>query len=111
MNHHWWCISINPHLVTFNDKKNWNKNTLIHLKHWQSFWGKQSLEILDDEQVATAAEWVNGELVREIAKIDQLLSFTALYLIFWTHLLWQPNPFDREENSRLIIKERRENIV
>jgi len=55
---------------SLNDKKNWNKNTLIHLKHWQSFWGNQSLEILDDEQVITAAEWKNGELVREIEKID-----------------------------------------
>lgn len=55
---------------SLNDTKNWNKNTLTHLRRWQSFWGNQGLEILDDEQVVTAAEWKNSELVREIAKID-----------------------------------------
>lgn len=55
---------------SLNDNKNWNKNTLAHLRRWQSFWGNQGLEILDEEQVVTAAEWMNSELVREIAKID-----------------------------------------
>ncbi|MEA3467667.1 MAG: C1 family peptidase [Thermodesulfobacteriota bacterium] len=55
---------------SLNDHKNWNKSTLVHLKRWQSFWGNQGLDILDEEQVITAAEWRNGELVREIEKID-----------------------------------------
>ncbi|MBL4902249.1 C1 family peptidase [Desulfocapsa sp. AH-315-G09] len=53
---------------SFNDKKNWSKSTHSHLRSWQSFWGNQGLEILDDEQVVTVAEWMNGELVREISK-------------------------------------------
>ncbi len=55
---------------SLNDNKNWSKSTHSHLRRWQSFWGNQGLEILDDEQVVTAAEWMDGEMVREIAKID-----------------------------------------
>ena len=53
-----------------NDDKNWNRNTISHLKRWQQFWKDHSLNILDDEQVVTAAEWKNGKIFREIAKID-----------------------------------------
>ena len=53
-----------------NDDKNWNKSTITHLKRWQQFWKDYRLNILDDEQVVTAAEWKNGKIVREIAKID-----------------------------------------
>ena len=55
---------------SLNDNKNWHKSTINHLKRWQQFWKDHSLNILDDEQVVTAAEWKNGKIVREIAKID-----------------------------------------
>lgn len=54
---------------SFNNKDNWNNNTLSHLRTWQNFWGSQGLNIVDDEQVPTAVEWKGGKIVREIEKI------------------------------------------
>ncbi|HIP40242.1 MAG TPA: peptidase C1 [Desulfocapsa sulfexigens] len=55
---------------SLNDDKNWNRSTTGHLKRWQQFWKDRGLNILDEEQVVTAAEWKNGKIVREISKID-----------------------------------------
>jgi pimeloyl-ACP methyl ester carboxylesterase len=55
---------------SLNTADNWNRKTLIHLRVWQKFWdGTQGLNIVDDEQVPTAAEWKNGKIVREIERI------------------------------------------
>lgn len=55
---------------SLNDNKIWNRNTLPHIKRWQTFWDNQSLNIHDDEQVTTAALWKNGKIDKEIARID-----------------------------------------
>jgi len=56
--------------TSLNNADNWNRKTLSHLKTWQKFWdGPRGLNIVDDEQVPTAAEWKNGKIVREIERI------------------------------------------
>ena len=54
---------------SLNDKDIWNNNTRAHLRTWQSFWGSRGLDIVNDEQVLTAAEWKGDKIIREIEKI------------------------------------------
>jgi hypothetical protein len=55
--------------TSLNNKENWNSATLSHLRTWQKFWGNQGLQVVDDEQVLTAAEWKKNKVVKEIARI------------------------------------------
>lgn len=49
----------------------WNRNAMDHVSNWRSFWsGARNTYLLNDEQVATAAEWKNGKISRVIDRID-----------------------------------------
>jgi len=54
---------------SLSNSEYWNRNTVVHLKRWQKFWGRRHLNIVEDEQVATAAVWKEDAIIREIEKI------------------------------------------
>ena len=54
---------------SLSNSEYWNRNTVVHLKRWQKFWGRRHLNIVEDKQVATAAVWKEDAIIREIEKI------------------------------------------